>query len=551
MQAFSAPTTVRRTVAFAVTTFILAILFAVAAQAAQPTQTTHVPLAVSTGRAIMVSHMPANQVVSLAISLPLLNESALDDLLAQIYDRTSSSYHHYLSVSEFTERFGPSNSDYASLLEFAQSHGLTIVGTYPNRRVLDVEGPAASIESAFHISLDLYQHPTEARTFYAPDREPSLDLAIPVLHITGLDNYTLPHPKNIAQALAEGTHKTTGSGPGGDFIGSDLRAAYYGSGSLNGSGQVVGLFEFAGYELSDVKTYFHKLNQPFNIPVKGVSLNGVSISCPPRSCDDSEQALDIEIAAAMAPGLKQIIVYVGSKDVSIYNRMATDNVAKQTSCSWGWADDESSLDPIFKQMSAQGQTNFVATGDQGSSTTASTVWPSDDPYVVAVGGTDLTTTGPGGAWSSETGWSGSAGMPSKNNVPIPSYQQIAGVVTSQNGASSTLRNIPDVAAEANTNQYSCYDGSCSGGNGGTSYASPQWAAILAMANEQSIANGGTTLGFINPSLYRIGTGSNYAADFHDITSGSNGKYTAVTGYDLVTGWGSPIAGSLIDQLLGQ
>jgi subtilase family serine protease len=111
-----------------------------------------------------------------------------------------------------------------------------------------------------------------------------------------------------------------------------------------------------------------------------------------------------------------------------------------------------------------------------------------------------------------------------------------------------LRNIPDVAAEADTNQYSCYDGRCGGGNGGTSYAAPQWAGFTALMNEQAIANGETTVGFLNPALYHIGVGAPYTADFHDITSGSNGKYTAVTGYDLVTGWGSFIGPNLITTL---
>jgi subtilase family serine protease len=108
------------------------------------------------------------------------------------------------------------------------------------------------------------------------------------------------------------------------------------------------------------------------------------------------------------------------------------------------------------------QSVFVATGDDGSSTGANVIWPSDDPYVTAVGGTDLTTTGPGGAWASETAWKDSAGMPSKNNVPIPSYQQLPGVINSSNQGSTTLRNIPNVAAEADTDQYSYWDGTCGG-----------------------------------------------------------------------------------------
>jgi subtilase family serine protease len=536
----------------AVTSCASILLFVSAtAQAEQrPTMTTHVPEALSTGLAPLVGHLPSTQRLSLAISLPLRNESELDVLLQQLYDPQSPSYHQYLSVQEFAARFGPVESDYAAVLNFAEASGLAVIDTFGNRMVVDVEGPAANIESAFHISLSIYQHPTENRTFYAPDREPTPDLDVPLLHISGLDNFTLPHAKNVRSSLADTTPKTTGSGPGGQFIGSDMRAAYYG-GSLKGAGQSVGLFEFAGYEISDVELFFKTVKQALSVPIKGVSLNGASLNCPPSTCDDSEQALDIEMAISMAPALKQLVVYVGNSDVSIFNRMAVDNTSKQLSCSWGWSDNESSLDPIFKEMATQGQSVFVATGDNGSGTPANVVWPADDPFITAVGGTDLTTTGPGGAWKSETGWNGSAGMPSKNKVPIPSYQRLAGVITPLNQGSKTLRNIPDVAAEANTNQYSCYDGSCSGGNGGTSYAAPQWAGLTAIANQRSIASGGKTLGFLNPAIYSIGTGSSYPTAFHDITSGSNGKYSAVTDYDLVTGWGSPDGVNFITILLKQ
>jgi len=141
-------------------------------------------------------------------------------------------------------------------------------------------------------------------------------------------------------------------------------------------------------------------------------------------------------------------------------------------------------------------------------------------------------------------------MPSKNKIPIPGYQTLPGVIDASNRGSKTLRNIPDVSAEANTNQYSCWDGTCSGGNGGTSYAAPQWAGFMAMVNQQALANGGASVGFLNPTLYKIGVGPNYGLDFHDITGGSNGKYSAVAGFDLVTGWGSFIGPSLIDALAG-
>jgi subtilase family serine protease len=531
----------------AMLSLVAAMMVTIPAQAeSHLTMTRHVPEAVASGKAQLVGQLPATQRLSLAISLPLRNENGLNDLLQQIYDPHSASYRHYLSVQEFTERFGPTFGDYEAVRQFAKTNGLAVVDIAANHMVLDVEGSAANIEKAFQVKIGLYQHSTEKRTFYSPDREPTLDLGVPVLHISGLDNFTLPRSKN--KKAAPGSIQAVGSGPGGQYVASDMRAAYYGSGPLNGAGQAVGLFEYAGYEISDVQTYFKNLNQPFNVPVNGVSLNGVPLNCPPKTCDDSEQVIDIEMAVGMAPGLNQVLVYVGSSDVSIFNQMAVDNTAKQLSCSWGWSDDEKSLDPIFKEMAAQGQSVFVATGDNGSGTPGNVVWPADDPYITAVGGTDITTNGPGGPWQSETGWSGSAGSPSKNGIPIPSYQKLPGVINSMNKGSTTLRNYPDVAAEANTNQYSCYDGSCGGGNGGTSFAAPQWAGLLAMANQQEVSQGKSTLGFLNPTLYHIGIGSHYNAAFHDITSGTNGGYNAVKGYDLVTGWGS-LVGARINSLL--
>ncbi len=513
--------------------------------------TTHVPEAVSSGVAPLVGDVPRKQLLSLAISLPLRNEAELDALLREIYDPQNPKFHKYLSVEQFRTRFGPTYRDYLAVLKFAQANGLAVTEMPSNQLVLDVEGSAQNIERAFHVKLGVYQHPTENRTFYAPDREPSVDLDAPLLHVTGLDNYNLPHAKNIRSAGAHGSGKLlgTGSGPAGTFIGSDMRAAYYGSGPLDGSGQSVGLFEYAGYEISDVQTYFTNVNEPLNVPIKGVSLNGQSLNCVYPGCDDGEQAIDIEMAISMAPNLSQVVVYVGKWDISIFNQMAADNTSKQLSCSWGWSDDETSLDPILKEIAVQGQSVFVATGDDGSSSAGDYVWPADNPWVTAVGGTDLVTHGPGGAWKSETGWNGSAGMPSKNGVPIPTWQKNSAVLDGLNHASKVLRNIPDVSAEANTNQYSCADATCFGGSGGTSYAAPQWAGIIAMANQQAVANGETTLGFLNPALYEIGEGAHYDSAFHDETSGSNGAFSAVVGYDLVTGWGSPSAPDLIEDLL--
>ena len=165
-----------------------------------------------------------------------------------------------------------------------------------------------------------------------------------------------------------------------------------------------------------------------------------------------------------------------------------------------------------------------------------------------MGGTDLVTKSAGGAWSSETGWSGSAGGPSTDKtILISSYQKP--YVTTANKASKTLRNVPDIAAQANTNMYYCANSGC-GVAGGTSFASPMWAGFVAMANQQAATDGKGLVGFLNPVLYANGQTGSTSTLFHDITSGTSGKYSATTSFDLVTGLGSMQA-ALIGVLAAQ
>jgi kumamolisin len=526
------------------------LLFIINTQAkAQGVLTRHLRQEVATGEAASLGRLPANQSLKLNIALPLRNQAELDQLLQKLYDPQGPLFHKFLSVEEFTERFGPTEEDYAEVIRFAERNGLTVTATFPNRMVVNVTGSVKNIENAFGIAMLVYQHPTEQRTFYSPDREPFANLPVPLWHITGLDNFSIPHPVSLLRD-AELKGNTTGSGPNGYFLGSDMRAAYYGGSALTGSGQSVGLVEFAGYNKADVTKYFSKVGQKLTVAVNGISTDGSSLSCT-GSCDDTEQVLDIEVAISMAPGMSQVRVYVSdSSDVSIFNRMASDNISKSLSCSWGWSPaDPSSDDPIFKEFAVQGQNLFAASGDSGAyKSKSSEVYPADDAYITSVGGTDLTTNGAGGSWKSETAWSDSGGGISPNKIAIPSYQKTAGVITTANKGSTTYRNSPDVAAEANTDNYICYDGTCAGGWGGTSFAAPRWAGYLALVNQQSVSRGKSTVGFINPSIYTIGLGSKYSADFHDITSGSNGTYSAIKGFDLVTGWGSPNGSGLINAL---
>jgi kumamolisin len=200
-------------------------------------------------------------------------------------------------------------------------------------------------------------------------------------------------------------------------------------------------------------------------------------------------------------------------------------------------------------MAAQGQSFFVAAGDSDKWTKSNYPYPAEDANVITVGGTDLTTSSAGGPWRSETGWADGGGGISPDNIAIPSWQQLSGVITSANKGSTVYRNGPDVSANANFTFYVCADQTTCTANeyGGTSFAAPMWAGYVALANQQAAANGDSAVGFLNPTIYPIGLSSSYGTDFHDITSGNNG-FAAVTGYDLDSGWGSPNGANLINAL---
>ncbi|MFP5226749.1 MAG: FG-GAP-like repeat-containing protein [Acidobacteriota bacterium] len=522
--------------------------------------------AVTSGQAQLISAMPLGQPMHVSIVLPLRNEAALDSLIARLYDPSSPDFHHFLTVDQFTQQFGPTAQDYQAVVAFAQANGLTVSGTAANHLVVPLSGTVDQIETAFNVRMNVYQHPTEDRTFYSPDREPSLNLSVPVAAISGLDNYALPQPMVIPPSANQPMiANVTGSGPGGSYLGSDMRAAYYGGTTLDGNGQAVGLFEFDGYNLSDVNSTFSNAGQTYNVPINNVLLDGATGAPTAGNTNaEGEVVLDIAQAIGMAPGLSQVRVYIGTNAVDILNSMASENIAKQISCSWSWSPaNPASADPIFKEFAAQGQSFFVASGDAGAFDLAISpyFYPQEDAYTTAVGGTHLTTTAAGGAWSAETAWNstpyGSGGGVSPDNIAIPSWQ--SGLASTANGGSSTLRNVPDVAMEGDFDNYNCAMGTCNGGWAGTSFAAPRWAGFMALVNEQAVEAGNAPLGgigFLNPSLYTLAEGTPYATDMHDVTSGNNDTdnqpvfYSAVAGYDLVTGWGSPAGQHLIDDLAG-
>ena len=516
----------------------------------RPLLTHHVRGVTLNGQARSVGRLPAAQPMRLVLVLPLRNQTALDQFLKELYNPASPSYRQYLSVEEFTTMFGPTQQDYEAVLRWAEANGFTVVGTSRNRMNVDVTGSVATIETAFHVNMVLYQHPTESRTFYAPDREPTVDLPFELWRIAGLDNYSIPQPALLRRPATMTSQATTGSCPEQSFCGSDMRAAYYGGTALTGSGQSLGLFEYIGTDLADLATYYTNAGQTNNVPITLLSTDGTSTSCTSPSCDDTEQTIDMTQALGMAPGLASLVMYVGSTDAAIFNAMATASpLNAQLSSSWIWSPADPNTDnPYFQEFAAQGQNLFQAAGDGGAWSPSSIIYPADDVYLTSVGGTDLSTSSAGGPWSSETAWVDGGGGISPNKFAIPFWQTTTASGCSK--CSNSYRNGPDVSANSNFTFYVCADQTTCTANlyGGTSFAAPMWAGYLALVNQQAVADGKPTLGFINPALYDIGLSSSYDTDFHDITSGSNGD-PATTGYDLATGWGSPNGSALISGLI--
>ncbi len=503
--------------------------------------------------------LEASKQLRLALALPLRDQDGLNQLLKELYDPASTNYHQYLTPAQFTERFGPTPEDYQKLIDFARANHLTVTGTHPNRTLLDVKAPVSDIERTFQVTMRLYQHPTEARTFFAPDVEPSVELDIPMLGISGLNNYVVPRPMDLKVApliKPAGSQAHTGSGPSGNFIGNDLRTAYVPGVSLDGTGQSVGLLEFDGFFPSDITAY-EALAQLPNVTVTNVLMD--EYDGTPGSAVD-EVSLDIEMAISMAPGLSSVIVYeAGSGGIGddVLNWMANDNAARQLSSSWTFATD-TATPPILQQFAAQGQSYFNASGDSGAYT-GSIPSPADETNITSVGATSLTTTGAGGPWQSETVWNwfttgegtaaGSGGI--STTFAIPAWQQ--GINMSSNMGSTTHRNIPDVALTGD-DIWVLYGSGQSEEVGGTSCAAPLWAGFTALVNQRGAINAEQPVGFLNPALYAIGKGPNYAACFHDITTGNNtnasttAEFFAVPGFDLCTGWGTPTGSNLIYAL---
>jgi Pro-kumamolisin, activation domain len=509
--------------------------------------------------------VPPGTLVSLSIGLPVRDPDGLRSLIDSVSDPKSASFRKYITPDTFNATYGATASDYAAVQAWADAAGLTTIATFPNNLLLRVTGTAAQVQDALFVNL-MYRSRADGSLFVATDRELSLNLPVPLLEINGLGDAVLP--------VRQGQN---GTGGGGSYRAADLRSAYLGVGSelqaLTGTGQNVGIVGFVTFTASDVAGYASS-----QVPAPGEvsplpTLNATVVETEgtplfgagPPANSTPEADNDVEMVYAMAPAAN-ILYFQGTVGItdrldSILHGMATFQPALTVaSCSLGFGKSDSSQQAI-DQMAAQGVSFFTASGDSGN--VGGAVPDSTKMnHQTLVGGTVLSTnplvTGGNGLtypvpyYAGESSWTSSGGG-IISDVPIPAYQ--VGIMQgSDNGGSLTNRNYPDVAMVA-TGVEIFTQGALADGFAGTSIGAPLWAGLTALINQLSLQNGAGLMGFLNPTLYDIGltiadTGSAdlYDQCFNDIQDGgNNGGFTAVRGYDLVTGLGSPKPG-LFTQL---
>jgi Pro-kumamolisin, activation domain len=509
-----------------------------------------------------VGPLDTSTTIDVVLALPARDVEARTALLRDLYHPASPRFRKFLTPEDYTQRFDPTEANYKSLLEFAKANQLTVAVEGPPKYV-HVRAPAATINKVFHVTLQQYTHPTEDRHFYAPDTDPHLDVDFPELQITGLDNFTVPkrapNPAKLQSKTPAPQPRPFGSGINGLYTGGDFRAAYAPGVTLTGQGQVVGTLQLHGYQESDIQAYAQQ-NGMANVPIQNVYLDGFK-----GSDSSQETAGDLEMIISMAPGISKLVVYgvnytnAGVHDAlhEMANPKHDEPLPLQISSSWSIFYDQNVYDALARLVT-QGQTYFTYSGDDGSydeTNDTGAFPPADHPYATTVGGTDLVTSGPGGAWVSETTWPGSGGGYSAWKLDpqfrIPWWQADMDYTACK--GSSAFRNCPDVAMVSD-NIAIFLDGAWTG-FGGTSASTPLWAGFMALANEQASVSGRPPIGFASPALWAIGRSGNYTNCFHDITTGNNFSkqnadlYEAVVGYDLCTGWGTPKGQSLIDALV--
>jgi subtilase family serine protease len=570
--------------------------------------------------------------VHVTVALEPRNAGQLSSMATAVSTPGSPLFRHYLSVSQFAQRFGASDAQIAAVKSSLAAAGLRVGNAEANHLTMSVSGTAAQVEKAFSVSL-VQVKLASGRLAYANTTAPTLpsSVASAVQGVLGLNSlfrlqpvgpmaaqrgHVLSRPathRNIANAVGP---QPCAAASGTSGYTADILASMYGFSSLYGAGdlgagQTVAIFELEPNIPTDIPAFEQCYGTSTSVtytPVDG----GPD---PFANGDGGETELDIDNVAEMAPQAK-IIVYqapnqTGANGVDEYSAIVSQDKAKVVSTSWGLCEPETDPSiptaeaPIFQEAALQGQTILGATGDAGSANCSQDNPPStsndelavqdptSQPFVTGVGGTIEYTTVSGTAvlWApgdplDSAVWNDGVqgGIPSASTGGIsifqkmPAYQSGAaaglGVGTGGSGipcaaTSGLCRELPDVSALADpeTPYVIYYNGSWTG-EGGTSGAAPLWAGFIADANASAACHG-SSLGFLNPSLYAIASSSAYATDFTDITLANPvtgfahndplfgtandpaaGLYPLHAGYSMATGLGGPKVPALAASLCG-
>jgi kumamolisin len=469
-----------------------------------------------------------------------------------------------ISPTELADTYGADPADVELVRQTLSGFGLEITETDEASRRMKVAGTAATLGQAFGANLRQARSSHPGGSGEADHRYREGALQVPaaldgiVTAILGLDNR--PQVRAHFRAADAAAAKTTSYTP------PQVAQAYQFPASTDGTGQTIAILEFGGgFSTSDLQTYFSGLG--LSVPsVTAASVDGGSNApgSDPTGAD-GEVLLDIEVAGSVANQAAQVVYFGPNTDQAFIDSISDATHASPTptviSISWGgpeetWtAQTRTAMDQALSDAAALGITVTVAAGDNGSSdgeTDGSNHcdYPASSPYALGCGGTRLEASTSTGAISSETVWNdGSGGGATGGGIstlyPVPSWQASAGVPAAS--VSTGGRGVPDVAGNADpqTGYQVLVDGK-QNVYGGTSAVAPLWAALIARLAQST----GKSFGLIQTQLYAGVTAGQDVAGFNDITTGSNGAYSAGPGWDPCTGLGSPSGTDLLNRLNG-
>lgn len=504
--------------------------------------------------------VPANQRVTFTITLRRRAAAKLDALLAK---------GGRLTPAQWAASYGPAPAAVANVRGVLARGGMASRWA-PGAVLLTVGASAIEAERFFHVAIDRYVMPTGSR-FYGPVRTPAAPASVSrdVVAVGGLSDYN----DDITAAIA-GPNGVTPGQMTSFYNLTPLRSA-----GLDGSGVTVMFPEWAVPSDQVLDAFSSKFGLPaFNVQVvTNAAQWGAPFAPSSQQYTDTagEAALDLEVVHGLAPGAKEI-VYAGTNAdnlpamleamITAHPDAILSSSVDNMSCEadQGAKQDATQFDSVFAQAAAQGTSIFWAAGDRGAYACMSddqttteqdiSVQPAAaSPHVTSVGGT-LVFLASNGAYYKEAAWGGpleqwGGGGGISTIFPRPSWQVAPGV------GSISGRGIPDVSANADVQ--SGWDVFSPGQNGapeegpvgGTSAATPCWAAITALIDEDLMKQGLKSVGFANPTLYFFATNPSGlpAAPFHEITEGSNLHYMATVGWNAATGLGSPDVANLADD----